>query len=606
MKIKLLSTGKIRTRSMRRIAVHFLPHLRRYRAKLAAAGLYMVGATFMEILRPWPLKMIFDTVLIPQPATTAWVSELPLVGHDQNALVAAIVASMLMISVFAGWFRYRQAYYTASVGQRVVARVRYDLYRHIQRLSHSFHDARSTGDLLARLTGDVHRLRDLLVTSILFLTDRSLVLVGMFSVMMWMDTRLTLVAVAVVPLLALTVVRFSGAIQGATHKQRKRESKITGDMAERISAIREVQAFAREAYEEARFDVQNRGSLRAGLRATRLTWQLNRIVDVVLAVGTGAVLWLGVGQVQAGMLTPGDLLVFTSYLAALYKPIRRLAGLTSRLAKAQVCGDRIVSILEIEPEIRDAPDAVVAGPLRGEIVFDNVSFAYAKGTPVLRDVSFTVRPGETVALIGGSGAGKSTIGDMLLRFYDPTAGRVLIDGVDIRKYTLASLREQISVVLQESVLFDASVLENINYGDLEATPEQVIAAAREANAHEFIEGLPNGYETMVGERGARLSGGQRQRIAITRAMVRNTPILLLDEPMASLDLTAETKVRDALARLATGKTCLYVTHDLEAAARADRVLLVDSGNVIELDAKDLADGARMERVLGQQAAAGDA
>ncbi|TFH24555.1 MAG: ABC transporter ATP-binding protein [Myxococcales bacterium] len=605
MKIKL-RTGTIRTQSIRRIGIHFLPHLRRYRAKLAAAGLYMLGATLVEILRPWPLKLIFDAVLIPQPATTAWVNSLPVVAHNQNALVLAIVASMLVIAVLAGWFRYRQAYYTASVGQRVVARVRYDLYRHIQRLSHSFHDARSTGDLLARLTGDIHRLRDLLVTSALRLADQSLVLVGMFIVMMWMDQGLALVAVAVVPLLALTVVRFSGAIRGATRKQRKRESQITGTMAERISAIREVQTFAREAYEEQRFDVQNQDSMRAGLRATRLTWQLNRIVDVVLAVGTGAVLWLGVGRVRAGVLTPGDLLVFTSYLTALYKPIRRLAGLTSQLAKAQVCGDRSVSILEIEPEIRDAPDAVVAGPLRGEIAFDNVSFAYVKKAPVLRDVSFTVRPGETVAFIGGSGAGKSTIGDLLLRFYDPTNGRVLIDGVDIRQYTLASLREQISVVPQESVLFDASVMENINYGDLEATPEQIVAAAREANAHEFIEKLPDGYQTMVGERGARLSGGQRQRVAITRAMVRDTPILLLDEPMASLDLTAETKVRDALTRLVAGKACVYITHDLEAAAKADRVMLVDDGNVIELAAEDLADDARMERMLGLQTTAGEA
>ena len=597
---------KVRLKKLKRIARHFAPHLRRYRSKLAGAGVFMFGATIMEILRPWPLKLIFDGVLIPQPSTTDRIAEIPYIGTSENALVGAIVASMLLISVLAGWFRYRQAYYTASVGQRVVARVRYQLYSHIQRLSHSFHDTRSTGDLLARLTGDIHRMRDLLVTSVLFITDRSLVLVGMFAVMMWMDWRLTLVAVAVVPVLALTVVRFSGAIQGATRKQRKKESQITGAMAERLSAIKVVQAFAREAHEEAQFDRDNKGSLRAGLRATRLTWQLNRVVDVVLAFGTGGVIWLGVGQVRAGALTPGDLLVFTAYLASLYKPIRRLAGLTSRLAKAQVCGERIVTILEIEPEIQDAPDAIEAPPLRGEIAFENVSFSYVKGTPVLRNVSFHVAPGETVAMVGGSGAGKSTIGDLLMRFYDPNEGRVLIDGIDIRKYTVSSLREQISVVLQESVLFDASVSDNINYGDLDATSDDIVAAARAAQAHEFIEELPDGYNTMVGERGARLSGGQRQRIAVTRAIVRDTPLLLLDEPTASLDTAAQTRVRAALDTLVSGKTCLYITHDLQAAAKADRVFIVESGVVTEIGSADLADESLMQRALSGAAATGDA
>lgn len=569
--------------AIRRVMKHFAPHVRPYRAKIAMAIVYMVGATMLELLRPWPLKIVFDGILLPSDHPSplmAWLKEAT--GNDTN-LLALVVASTLGIAIFAGLFRYRQAYNTASVGQRVVARVRNQLYGHIQRLSSSFHDTSSSGDLIARLTGDIHRLRELLVTSIIYLSDRSLMLVGTIMVMMWMDWRLTTVALVVVPLLGFTVRYFTRNIQGATRKQRERESHITNVMAERISAIRVVQAFAREAYEEDKFAASNKRTVTAGLRATRLQWKLNRIVEVTLAAGSAVVIWFGVRQAQAGVLSPGDLIVFTSYLSTLYKPIRRLSSLTASLAKSTVCGDRIISILEIEPAIKDAPDAIDAPKFRGEVEFENVTFGYRPDVLVLRDLSFRMETGQTVALVGESGSGKSTIADLLLRFYDPLEGRILIDGTDIRRYTLASLREQIGIVMQESVLFDATIRENVTYGDLDATDEEVVDAAKQANAHEFIVALADGYETEVGERGANLSGGERQRVAITRAIIRNAPVLLLDEPMSGLDAASEEKVAEALARLCENRSTLLITHNLEAAAGADVVLELKSGRVDPVD-----------------------
>jgi len=576
------STRRVRPGSILRILKRFRGYLTPYRRTLLTAFACMLGASAMELLRPWPLKIIFDGILMPQPDADPVMRAVAAIAPGDDLLLAVSVIAILAVAVIGGLCSFGQAYLIASVGQKVVAKIRHALYDHIQRLSHSFHDERDSGDLLARLTGDVQLVRDLMVNTIIYTTARVLMVVGTLTVMALMDWRLTLIALLVVPLLVLATGRFGRRIKGAAKRQRRKESQIAQVMTERISAVRVVQAYAREAHEEERFARRNASSAKAGLAATRLEAHLDRLVQIVLAAGTAGVVWYGVHLVKAGALTPGDLLVFAAYLATLYKPVRKLAAMTGRVAKATVCSERIVAILDIEPDIKDADDAIAAPPFRGEITFDDVTFAYKPERPVFENLNLTIVPGETLALLGSSGSGKSTIANLVLRFYDPVAGSVMVDGVDLRRFTLTSLRDQIAIVLQDSVLFNASVRENIAYGRLDATEEQIVAAARAANADEFIERLPEGYDTVIGERGAMLSGGQCQRIAIARAMVRDTPIVILDEPMAGLDADNEAAVREALFRLTADKTCLLITHDRGAVLDADRVLAFRGGSLFDV------------------------
>jgi ATP-binding cassette subfamily B protein len=572
--------SRIRPLALFRIFATFGSHVRPHVPTLVVAGVCSVGLSLAEMLRPWPIKLIFDDVF-DFHLRKGHLDLGARLGVGKDALLAILIAAFITIAILRGVFRHRRAYLTASVGEKVLVSIRSRLYSHVQRLSRAFHDRHRSGDILTRLTRDTGSLGKLLSGSLFEIADSLLPLLGMIAVMLWMDWQLTLVALVTFPFLMLVVFRFSGPIKEAASRQRQRESEITSSLGETLSAVAVVQAFAREQYEAERFFNRNRAEMKASLRSNRLTVSFNRLIDLILAAGSCLVLWVGAYKVLRGVLTPGDLLVFTAYLSRVYGPLARLANISVEVSRATVCGERVMAILETEPDIKDAPGAVVAPPFRGEIVFDDVAFQYRRGEPVLQEVNFAAKPGQVVAVVGASGAGKSTVANLLLRFYDPVRGRVLIDGRDVRDYTLASLRAQISVVLQETILFAASIRENIAYGRLDATLEEIVGAAKAADAHDFIVALEYGYDTIVGERGATLSGGQRQRIAIARALIRNTPILILDEPMTGLDVESAAVVRGALKRLMAGRTCLLITHDLESVADADQILLLDGGRIVE-------------------------
>ena len=499
---------------------------------------------------------------------------------------------ILMVAVLGGIFAYWQSVLLATVGQKVVAAVRYDLYRHIQQLSQTFHESASTGDLLARLTGDVRLVRDLLVTSVIYFSARILVLVGTLTVMFLMDWRLTLVTILILPPLIWSTRSFAARIKSAARRQRRKESKVAHVMAENLSAIKVIQAYARESFENERFQRQNAASSNAELRATRLEATMERVIQIILAAGTCAVVWYGVARVQAGALTPGDLLVFSAYLSGLYKPIRKLASLTGRLSKAASCGERLLAILDIQPEIYDRKDAVDPGRLRGDIELKDVSFAYGASVGVLEKANLRIEAGERIALFSPSGSGKSTIVNLIMRFYDVERGTVLLDGHDVRDLKLARVREQVALLPQEGYLFNASIRDNIAYGKLDASDEEIEAAARAAAAHDFIMALEEGYDTVLGERGARLSGGQKQRIAIARAMVRDASLVILDEPASGLDGDSERAVLEAIGRLIEGRTCITITHDAAAACRADRIYTIRDHAIIEVSAEEVMAGTR--------------
>lgn len=574
---------RIETGALRRLFRRMGPHLKPHRRKLALGFLAMIGVAVAEILRPWPIKIVFDGILIPQEnpdAVTGWLVANLGTG---DLLLGAMAATILGIALLGGAMGFAQAYLIAAVGQKVVAAIRLDLYRHVHRLSHSFHDTASSGDIIARLTGDVRMMRDLLIDAAVFFAARILVIALTIGVMLWMDWRLTLVALTILPALWLITRYFGKRIKGAARKQRRKEGKIAVVMTEGISAINVVKGFARESYEEERFAKQNNSSAEAGVVTTRLAANMDRLTQVLLALGTAVVIWFGVTQVRAGAISPGDLLVFTAYLSSLYKPVRKMASMTARVAKATASGERLLEIFDLAPDIAERPGAKpLQPPPFGWVLFDGVSFSYgAGGEPVLDKVDLELFPGEVTALVGPSGAGKSTIGRLLMRFYDPTEGTVLIDGQDIRDVTLDSLRGNIAVVLQDSVLFGTTVRDNIAYGRLDASEQEIIAAARAAEADAFIRCLPNGYETVLGERGETLSGGQRQRIAIARAILRDAPILILDEPLTGLDPATARSLLSGLRRAAAGRTTLLVAHDDLTLSLADHVFRVEGSQLVE-------------------------
>jgi subfamily B ATP-binding cassette protein MsbA len=459
--------------------------------------------------------------------------------------------------------------------------LRQTLYFHIQRLSLAFHDQKSTGDLISTVTSDIDSIQTFITSNLLDALINVLTLTGMIGVMLYYNWRFTLIALSVAPFLAVVVFKYTRSIKKASREVRRKEGEIVSTIQEVLSSMRVVKAFAREDYEVHRLETESLENVEIAMRARGMKARLAPLVEVIVAVGTALVLWFGARMVLAGALSVGTLVMFIWYLGKMYKPMQDLSKMTDSWSKATIAYERIRAVLDMEGEVRDEPGARKVSKLRGAIEFDHVTFGYDPKSPTLEDVSFRIAPGQVAAFVGPTGAGKTTIISLISRFYDPISGAVKIDGVDLRRYQQRSLREHISVVLQETVLFQGSVWQNIAYGKPNASRAEILKAAELANATEFIEKMPNRYDTLVGERGVTLSGGQRQRIAIARAVIRNTPILILDEPSSGLDAESEKLVFEALDRLMKGKTSIVIAHRLSTIRSADVIFVVQDGKLVE-------------------------
>ena len=548
-----------------------------YRIPLAAAFFAMVVESAAGLWEPWPLKLIFDEVIGRKPLSPAVARWSPF-GTAPLDLLSTAVAALIAIAVVGALASYVEKYLSTSVGQRVMHDLRRTVYAHIQRLSLPFFETRRTGDLVVRMTSDIDTVQDFVSSSLLEMLMDLLTLAGMLAVMLYLDWQFTLLSLAVAPLLYAVVYRRTHRIKKVAREVKQKESELASIVQETVAAVRTVRVFAREDYEQDRLDRKSQESVRAALRARSIKAALPLVVDILTAIGTGTVLFVGVRRVVAGDLTSGTLLVFVLYLAKLYKPIKSLSKMTDTVSKTAVALERIGELLRTDGQVIEQPDATPAPRFQGRIELRDVHFRYApEHQPVFRGINLAVEPGARIAVVGATGAGKSTLLSLLLRLYDPVAGSVLIDGRDVREFTLKSLRDQISLVPQEPVLFHGTVWQNIAYGRPEATRDEIVAAAAMANADEFIAGMPDGFDTIIGERGETLSGGQRQRIAIARAVIRRAPILLLDEPSAALDPESEALVFDALARLMRGCTSITIAHRMATVRRAHQIYLLDDG-----------------------------
>jgi subfamily B ATP-binding cassette protein MsbA len=541
-----------------------------------------VGEGLANLLDPWPLKIVLDNVLRSHPVH-GWLNRLiqSTVGNNSFAILKFAVLAVLLIAVADALCSYAEKYLTTSVGQWVMHDLRRTLYSHIQRLSLAYHDQKQTGDLISRVTSDIDAIQSFIASGLLGVLVDCLTLLGMVAVMFYINWRFTLIALSVAPVLFAIVYSYTRRIKRAAREVRKMEGEMVSIVQEVLSSIHVVRAFGREDYEQRRLEEQSLEGVEVALRARGLKARLSPLVQIIVAVGTALVLWFGARMVLERTLSVGSLIIFIFYLEKMYKPMQDLSKMTDSFSKAAAGYERIREVLDTDNQIKDLKGARPAPRFKGEIEFDRVNFAYEAAIPVLKQVSFDIKPGQVAALVGPTGAGKSTIVSLIARFYEPSLGAVKIDGADVRRFRQKSLRSQISFVLQDTVLFHAAIWQNIAYGKPEASRREILRAAELANAHEFIDKLPEGYDTMVGERGVTLSGGQRQRIAIARALIRDTPILIMDEPSSGLDAASEKLVFEALDRLMEGKTSIVIAHRLSTIRKADVIFVVDAGTIVE-------------------------
>lgn len=545
--------------------LRLLNYVRPYLPRLLLAVLCTCLAAGCNLYLPWIIKDVVDKVLVQKDVRMLYL----------------IAASIVVVFIIRGLFFYGQSYLMSWVGQRVVIDIRGAIFRKLQRLSMSFYDKNKTGTIMSYVTNDVAALQVAMVDKAVELVTEGLVLIGSIAAMLWLDWKLTLFTFCTFPVVLWFMDFFGKKIRRNGGRIQECTAELTSVLQEVVSSARVVKSFVREDYEIKRFDAQNMTNFYANMKNIKLNALLTPTVELVAAIGVTVVMWYGGMSVINGTITAGSLIAFLVYAVNIANPIKRLTRVVSSIQQALAAGERVFGILDLEENIKELPSAKLLPPVQGYVEFKHVDFAYNKDEQVIEDLSFKVNRGQIVAIVGPSGAGKSTIASLLPRFYDVTNGSIVIDGEDIRNVTLNSLREQVGIVPQETLLFNGSVYDNILYGRLDATKEEVEAAAKAANAHDFIMGLPEGYDTMLGDRGVNISGGQRQRISIARAILKNPQILILDEATSALDTESERIVQEALDRLMVGRTSFVIAHRLSTIKNADRILVMEKGRLVE-------------------------
>jgi len=547
------------------VYLRLLRYLRPYIPQTIMAVICMLLATSASLYVPWIVRDVIDGVLV----------------NKDILLLNAITAGIIVVFALRGFFVYGQNYLMAYVSQKIVIDLREMLFRHFQRLSVSYFDRSRTGKVLSYMTNDVGALQGALAQNVIELSTESLTLIGSLIAMFYLHWQLALLTLITVPLVAQAMNLFGVKLRKASGAMQQRAAEITSVLQEMIVSVRVIRLFVREEYETDRFLRENDNNFTAQMKAAQLSATLSPVVEFLAAIAVTVIIWYGGREVISGNLTSGSLIAFLVYAVNISNPVKRLGNVYGSIQRAVAAAERVFDVLDTLPEVEDAPDAVELPAVKGDVSFENVCFEYRAGESALKGLSIEIPAGQILAIVGPSGAGKSTIANLLPRFYDPQAGLIRIDGIDIRKVTVRSLREQIAMVPQETTLFNASIYENILYGRLEADNEAVIEAAKAANAHDFIMQLPNGYDTQIGERGSQLSGGQRQRIAIARAILKNPRILILDEATSALDAESERVVQDALDKLMIGRTTFVIAHRLSTIQRADKILVMEKGRLIE-------------------------
>ena len=515
---------------------------------------------------PWIIKDMVDQVL----------------KEKNTEMLNYIVISIIVVFIIRGIAFYGQSYLMNYVGQRVIIDIRKAVFEKLQRLSLDFYDKNKTGTIMSYVTNDVNALQSAMVENVVEMVTESVILIASIVMMIYLDWRLFLVTFSTFPVVLLFIDQFGKRIRKSGSRIQEATADITSLLQETVSSARVIKSFVREEYEINRFDKENMNNFRANMKYAQLSATLTPTIEFVAAVGVTIILWYGGNSVIDGTITAGSLVAFLTYAVNISNPIKRLSRVIGNIQRAMAAAQRVFDVLDLPESIKNLPEAKVLPTVKGQVSFNNVSFSYNPGEQVLNNVSFSVKPGEMIAFVGPSGAGKSTVASLLPRFYDVTDGSITIDGHDIRHVTLDSLREQVGIVPQETVLFNGSVYDNILYGRLDATQEEVEAAAKAANAHNFIMDLPKGYQTMLGDRGVNISGGQRQRISIARAILKNPQILILDEATSALDTESERVVQEALDRLMIGRTSFVIAHRLSTIKNADKIMVLEKGTLAEM------------------------